>query len=90
MIERRVNPWVALLASLALSMPIPAAVQARSIMVSNCMGGMDRIDIPADPTQPSDHGCCNKGCHAANDRRKLLWETPGKLFGFAAEAPTQS
>ncbi len=70
MIERRVNPWVALLASLALSMPIPAAVQARSIMVSNCMGGMDRINIPADPTQPSDHGCCNKGCHAANDRRK--------------------
>ena len=24
----------------------------------------------------------------ADDRRKLLWETPCKLFGFAAEAPT--
>ena len=26
----------------------------------------------------------------ANDRRKLLWETPSKLFGFAAEVPAQS
>lgn len=68
--ERRVNPWVALLGSLALVMPVPAAAQARSIMVSNCMGGMSRIDLPADPTAPSGHDCCNKGCHAANDRRK--------------------
>lgn len=70
MIERRVNPAVALIASLALSMPAPAAAQARSIMVPNCLGGMDRLDIPADPGQPDEHGCCNKGCHAASDRRK--------------------
>ena len=68
--ERRINPFIALLSVIALSMPLPAAAQARSILVSNCMGGMDRIDIPADPAAPSDHGCCNKGCHAANDRRK--------------------
>lgn len=68
--ERRINPFIALLSVIALSMPLPAAAQARSILVSNCMGGMDRIDIPADPAAPLDHGCCNKGCHAANDRRK--------------------
>jgi len=68
--ERRINPFIALLSVTALSMPLPAAAQARSILVSNCIGGMDRIDIPADPAAPSDHGCCNKGCHAANDRRK--------------------
>jgi hypothetical protein len=68
--ERRINPFIALLSVIALSMPLPAAAQARSILVSNCMGGMDRFDIPADPAAPSDHGCCNKGCHAANDRRK--------------------
>ena len=68
--ERRINPFIALLSVIALSMHLPAAAQARSILVSNCMGGMDRIDIPADPAAPSDHGCCNKGCHAANDRRK--------------------
>lgn len=70
MIERRVNPWVALLGSIALAMPVPAAAQARSIMVANCLGGMSRIDIPADPAAPRGHDCCNKGCHAANDRRK--------------------
>jgi len=68
--ERRINPFIALLSVIALSMPLPTAAQARSILVSNCMGGMDRIDIPADPAAPSDHGCCNKGCHAVNDRRK--------------------
>lgn len=70
MIERRINPWIAVLGSLALAMPVPAGAQARSILVSNCMGGMQRIDLPADPTQPGGHDCCNKGCHAANDRRK--------------------
>jgi len=39
-------------------------------MVANCLGGMNRIDIPADPAQPMGHECCKKGCHAANDRRK--------------------
>jgi hypothetical protein len=70
MSKRRINPFIATLSVIALSMPLPATAQARSILVSNCMGGMDRIDIPADPGRPSDHGCCNKGCHAANDRRK--------------------
>lgn len=70
MSERRINPIIAALSVISLSMPLPATAQARSIMVPNCLGGMDRIDLPADPTKPSDHGCCNKGCHAATDRRK--------------------
>ena len=76
MTERRVNPWVAVLSAIMLAIPAPAAAQARSILVPNCLGGMDRIDLPADPTKPSDHGCCNKGCHAANDRRKKNQDDP--------------
>jgi hypothetical protein len=70
MTEHRVNPLMAVIASLALSAPAPAFAQGRYIMVANCLGGMDRIDLPSDPKQPSGHQCCNKGCHAANERRK--------------------
>jgi hypothetical protein len=70
MTERRVDPLVALLASLALCAPAPAIAQGRFLMVANCLGGATRIDLPADPAEPSSHDCCKKGCHAASDRRK--------------------
>jgi hypothetical protein len=70
MIERRVNPILALLSILILSTPAPASSRARSIMVANCLGGMVRIDLPTDPAQPTGDQCCAKGCHAASDRRK--------------------
>jgi hypothetical protein len=40
------------------------------MIVPTCMGGSSRIDIPADPSMPTGHECCKKGCHAAGDRRK--------------------
>jgi hypothetical protein len=72
MTEHWVNPLMAVVASLALSTPAlaPAFAQGRFIMVANCLGGMNRINLPTDPKKPSRHECGNKGCHAANDRRK--------------------
>jgi hypothetical protein len=70
MTEYRVNPLMAVVSSLALCAPAPAFAQGRFIMVANCLGGMNRIDLPSDPKKPSGQKCCNKGCHAANDRRK--------------------
>jgi hypothetical protein len=70
MTEHRVNPAVAVIAAIALSAPTPAFTQARFIMVANCLGGKSRIDLPSDPKKPSGRECCNKGCHAAKDRRK--------------------
>lgn len=70
MTERRVNPLMALLSALALSIPAPAAAQAQSIMVGDCLGGATRIIIPGKAPAPDPHECCKKGCHAAGDRRK--------------------
>jgi hypothetical protein len=66
MTEYRVNPLMAVVSSLALCAPAPAFAQGRFIMVANCLGGMNRIDLPSDPKKPSGQKCC----HAANDRRK--------------------
>lgn len=64
----------ATLAIAILVIPSPP-VQGKTIMVSIC-GAQDRqIYIPVNPRLPGeadDHGCCKKGCHAANDRRKKL------------------
>lgn len=51
--------------------PVPAA--GKSIMAGVCGGGNVRISIPAKAPLPSEgdsHGCCKKGCHVANDRKK--------------------
>ncbi len=70
MTDRRVNPLSALVASFALSLPVPAMAQDRTVMVANCLGGAAQINIPADPSSPTPHDCCGKGCHAVGDRRK--------------------
>lgn len=77
MTDRAARIGIAILAGLALSAPSPSYAQGRSIKVANCLGGMDRIDLPADPDQPMRHDCCKKGCHAANDRRKKQQDQDG-------------
>jgi hypothetical protein len=61
---------IVLISSLALTAPVPPMAQGRSMLVATCMGGSSRIDIPADPSTPTGHECCKKGCHAASIRRK--------------------
>lgn len=64
--------FASLLAIAILIMP-PAPATAKSIMVGFCGGGDMRISIPVKaplPGEGGDHGCCKKGCHAANERRK--------------------
>jgi hypothetical protein len=70
MTEHGADPLMAIIASIALCAPVPIVAKDRFVTVANCLGGMNRIDLPSDPTQPSGHECCAKGCHAANDRRK--------------------
>jgi hypothetical protein len=70
MFEQGTQLLVALISSLALAAPAPVAGQGRMMIVPTCMGGSSRIDIPADPSMPTGHECCKKGCHAAGDRRK--------------------
>lgn len=51
----------------------PTPATAKSIMVGVCGDGDMRSAIPFKtplPGEGGDHGCCKKGCHAANDRRK--------------------
>lgn len=66
------NRCAALLAMLILALPsVPA--QGKSIMVGVCGEGDVRISIPVRtpvPGEGGEHGCCKKGCHAANDRKK--------------------
>ena len=66
------NRFAALLAILILALPsVPA--KGKSIMVGVCGEGDVRISIPVKaplPGEGSEHGCCKKGCHAANDRKK--------------------
>ncbi len=59
-------------AIMILVMP-PAPATAKSIMIGVCGAGNVRISIPLKtplPGEGGDHGCCKKGCHAANERRK--------------------
>lgn len=61
-----------LLAITILIMP-PAPATAESIRVGVCGEGDMRISIPVKaplPGEGGDHGCCKKGCHAANERKK--------------------
>ncbi len=61
-----------LLAITILVMP-PAPASAKSITISVCGEGDVRISIPFKaplPSEGGDHGCCKKGCHAANERKK--------------------
>lgn len=61
-----------MLAIMILVMP-PAPATAKSIMIGVCGAGNARISIPLKtplPGEGGDHGCCKKGCHAANERRK--------------------
>lgn len=66
------NRVAALLAILILALPsVPA--EGKSIMVGVCGEGDVRISIPVKtplPGEGGEHGCCKKGCHAANDRKK--------------------
>ena len=51
----------------------PAPAIAKSIMVGICGDGAARVSIPVKtplPGEGGNHGCCKKGCHAANERRK--------------------
>ncbi len=63
---------VALLAAtILITPPVPAA--GESIMVGVCGGSNVRLTIPAKAPLPGEgdgHGCCKKGCHAANERKK--------------------
>jgi hypothetical protein len=61
-----------LVAALALVLP-PMPVAARGISVSICGQPGARMVLPVKPLLPyegDDHGCCKKGCHAANERKK--------------------
>lgn len=61
-----------MLAIMILVMP-PAPATAKSIMIGVCGESNVRISIPLKaplPGEGDDHGCCKKGCHAANERRK--------------------
>lgn len=61
-----------LAAVLALIMP-PMPVAARAIIVDICGKPGARMALPVKPRLPQegdDHGCCKKGCHAANERKK--------------------
>lgn len=63
---------IRLFAMLILTQP-PVSASSKSIMVGVCGDEGVRISIPIKPTSPSegdDHQCCQKGCHAANERRK--------------------
>lgn len=58
-----------------LAPPLPA--QAQSIKLSVCGEAARTISVPLKehlPGNGDDHGCCKKGCHAANDRRKRMNE----------------
>ncbi|MEQ1537831.1 MAG: hypothetical protein ABL928_02790 [Sphingorhabdus sp.] len=60
----------AIFAIVIIALPTPP-LQGRSLMVPTCLGGPSvKIDLPPDPLEQERHGCCRKGCHAANDRRK--------------------
>lgn len=57
--------------------PVPAS--SKSIMVGVCGDGDIRVSIPVKPPLPGEggsHGCCQKGCHAANERKKRADGTP--------------
>ncbi len=57
--------------AILIAPPVPAA--GKSIMVSVCGDGNVRISIPVKvplPGEGDSHGCCKKGCHAANERKK--------------------
>lgn len=61
-----------LVAALALIVP-PMPVAARAIMVDICGKPGSRMTLPVKPRLPQEgegHGCCKKGCHAANERKK--------------------
>lgn len=63
-----------LLAITILVVP-PTPVTAKSIVVGVCGESDARISIPVKtplPGEGGDHGCCKKGCHAANDRKKRV------------------
>jgi hypothetical protein len=69
-----VKRLASLLAFTILVVP-PKPVTAKSIVVGVCGEGDARISIPVKaplPGEGGDHGCCKKGCHAANDRKKRL------------------
>ena len=57
-------------AVLALIVP-PKLVAAGPVMVNICGEAGLRLMLPAKlPLPGKDDGCCKKGCHAANDRKK--------------------
>lgn len=61
-----------MVAALALILP-PIPVAAGAIMVDICGKPGERIALPVKPRVPHEgdgHGCCKKGCHAANERKK--------------------
>jgi hypothetical protein len=58
-------------AAILIAPPAPAA--GKTIMVGMCGGGNVRISVPVKaplPGEGDDHGCCKKGCHVANERKK--------------------
>ena len=62
----------ALLAIMILILP-PVPANARTVMAGVCGETNLRISIPVKAPLPGgggDHSCCNKGCHAANERKK--------------------
>lgn len=66
---RRVATFAAVL---ALIMP-PMPVAARVIRVDICGTPGARMTLPIKPRLPNEgdgHGCCKKGCHATNERKK--------------------
>jgi hypothetical protein len=59
--------------AIAILIAPPAPASARSIMVGVCGDNNVRVTIPVKaplPGETGDHGCCKKGCHAANERKK--------------------
>jgi hypothetical protein len=60
------------LLSVAVLIAPPVQADAKSVMVGLCGGGNVRVSIPFKAPLPGgdDHGCCKKGCHAANERKK--------------------
>lgn len=70
--KRDYPAWIVFLAIVALALPI-VPVYPKTITMIMCGGATRTITLDQDPSNPThDEGqnCCNKACHAGNDRRK--------------------
>lgn len=59
---------ILLLGAAALALPT-VAVDARVLTIRMCGGGVHRMQLPGDPTDPAQRRDCAKACHALTERR---------------------